>query len=301
MEAFTGTFTVTITPFTADGGKVEEAVLRDLVDWQIDQGIAGLIPLGSTGEFLSLSDAERHRVAAIVIQQARGRVPVLVGAGAENPLDVVRYGRDAQDLGADGLLIIPPFYSSPTDEEVYRHYRYIGEALSIPIMVYNNPAITNIDMQPALIARLAEIPNVRYVKESTLDVTRVRDIVRLAGDRLGVFGGVLGFESFLNGAIGWTAVGANILPRDFALMYRHSVAERDIDAAQALYRRLLPLIELVGGPRYVAATKKVLELMGWPVGPPRLPRLASTGPELAWAQRVVAVLDLAGSRGGNHD
>ena len=118
-----------------------------------------------------------------------------------------------QELGADGLLVIPPFYSAPTDEEIVAHYRHIAEGVSIPIMLYNNPAITNIDMQPALIARLAELPNVAYVKESTLEVTRVRDILRLAGDRLRVFGGVLGYESFLDGARGWTAVGANVLPR----------------------------------------------------------------------------------------
>lgn len=292
MHAFSGTFTVMITPFTQNGREIEEAVLRDFVDWQIEQGIAGLIPLGSTGEVLSLSDVERHRVAEIVIRQADGRVPVLIGVGAENPLDVVRYALDVQSLGADGLLSIPPFYSTPTEEEIFQHYRCIAEAVAIPIMLYNNPAITNIDMSPALIARLADLPNVAYVKESTLDVTRVRDIVHLAGDRLGVFGGVLGFESFLNGAQGWTAVGANLLPGAFQQMYRHTLVECDVPAAQALYRRLLPVIELVGQTRYVSATKMALECMGWPVGPPRLPRLASAGAELEWVRRVVAELNL---------
>lgn len=292
MDAFCGTYTVMITPFTPDGRHIEEAVLREFVDWQIDQGIAGLIPLGSTGEVLSLSDAERHRVAEVVIQQAAGRVPVLVGVAAENPLEVLRRGLDAQELGADGLLVIPPFYSTPTEEEIYQHYRCIGEGLSIPIMLYNNPAITNIDMSPALIARLADIPNVAYVKESTLDVTRVRDIVRLAGDRLGVFGGVLGFESFLNGARGWTAVGANLLPGSFQDMYRHTIPDADVAAAQRLYRTLLPVIDLVGQTRYVSATKMALEIMGWPVGPPRLPRLASAGAELEWVRRVVAEMNL---------
>lgn len=292
MHAFSGTYTVMITPFTEDGRHIEEAVLRDFVDWQIDQGIAGLIPLGSTGEVLSLSDAERHRVAEVVIEQAAGRVPVLVGVGAENPLEVLRRGLDVQTLGAHGLLVIPPFYCTPTEDEIYAHYRRIGEELSIPIMLYNNPAITNIDMSPALIARLADIPNVAYVKESTLDVTRVRDIVRLAGDRLGVFGGVLGFESFLNGAQGWTAVGANLLPGAFQQMYQHCVLERDVPAAQSLYRQLLPIIELVGQTRYVSATRMALQLMGWPVGPPRLPRLASAGPEAEWVRRVVADMNL---------
>jgi len=294
MKTLRGTYTVMVTPFTADGSHIEEAVLRDLVDWQIEAGIGGLIPLGSTGEVLSLSDEERRRVAEVVITQARGRVPVVIGVGAENPVQVARYARDAQDLGADGLLVIPPFYSTPTDDEVLAHYRCIDEAVAIPIMVYNNPAITNIDMQPALIARLAELPNVAYVKESTLEVTRVRDILALAGDRLGVFGGVLGFESFMNGAQGWTAVGANVLPAEFQAMYRHCVVEGDIDAARALYARLLPLIDLVGGPRYVSATKALLADLGWPVGPPRLPRLASSGAELAWVRRVKDSMQLTG-------
>ena len=116
MTTLRGTYTVTITPFTADGRKVEVSVLRDFVDWQIEQGAHGLIPVASTGEFLSLADDERRQVAGTVIDQANGRVPVLVGAGAENTWDVVRYSREAEDLGADGLLIIPPFYSTPTEE-----------------------------------------------------------------------------------------------------------------------------------------------------------------------------------------
>ena len=112
---------------------------------------------------MSLTDDERREVAKTVIEQASGRVPVLVGAGAENTWDVVRFSREAEDLGADGVLIIPPFYSTPTDEEVYRHYNTIGESISIPVMLYNNPATSNINMQPALVAHLSEIDNVSYI------------------------------------------------------------------------------------------------------------------------------------------
>ena len=292
MTTLRGTYTVTITPFTADGRKVEVSVLRDFVDWQIEQGAHGLIPVASTGEFLSLADDERRQVAGTVIDQANGRVPVLVGAGAENTWDVVRYSREAEDLGADGLLIIPPFYSTPTEEEVYRHYNTIGEAVSIPVMLYNNPATSNIDMQPPLVARLSEIDNVSYIKESTLDATRVRDIIHLSGDRMAVFGGIMGYESFLNGAIGWTAVGCNLMPRAFSDMYRHCVESEDLDAAKNLYREILPVIDLVGQHRYVSATKKALDLMGLPVGPPRPPRLPASGEDLAWTERVVRDLGL---------
>lgn len=294
MKRLQGTFTVTVTPFTADGRNIAEAELRRFVDWQIDNGVHGLIPVASTGEFLSLSDAERRRVAEITIEQANGRVPVLVGTGAECTWDAVRYSREAEAMGADGVLVIPPFYSTPTDAELFAHYRAIGEAISIPVMLYNNPATSNVDMRPPLVAELAKIDNVSYIKESTLDPTRVRDILRLSDGRMTVFGGIMGYESFLNGAAGWTAVGCNLMPRAFSDMYRLCVEKRDADAASALYDRLKPVIDLVGEDRYVTATKAALNRMGMSVGPPRPPRLPASGELEAWVARVVDDLDLAG-------
>ncbi len=294
MKRLQGTFTVTVTPFTADGRNIAEAELRRFVDWQIYNGVHGLIPVASTGEFLSLSDAERRRVAEITIEQANGRVPVLVGTGAECTWDAVRYSREAEAMGADGVLVIPPFYSTPTDAELFAHYRAIGEAISIPVMLYNNPATSNVDMRPPLVAELAKIDNVSYIKESTLDPTRVRDILRLSDGRMTVFGGIMGYESFLNGAAGWTAVGCNLMPRAFSDMYRLCVEKRDPDAASALYDRIKPVIDLVGEDRYVTATKAALNRMGMSVGPPRPPRLPASGELEAWVARVVDDLDLAG-------
>lgn len=292
MTDFKGTFTVTVTPFSEGGRHIDEDVLRRFVDWQISHGVHGLIPVASTGEFLSLTDAERRRVAEIVIEQANGRVPVLVGAGAENTWDVVRYCREAERLGADGVLIIPPFYCTPTEDELFEHYKTIGESISVPIMLYNNPATSNVDMQPPLVARLSEIENVAYIKESTLDPTRVRDIIRLSDGRMSVFGGIMGYESFMNGAVGWTAVGCNLMPQAFADMYRLCVEVGDIGAASILYDRIKPVIDLVGQDRYVGATKCALALMGLPVGLPRPPRLPVNEEIHAWVQRVVDSLEL---------
>ncbi len=200
VKSFRGTYTVMITPFD-DAGAVDLPTLRRFVDWQIAAGIHGLVALGSTGEFLSLSDAEREAVAATVITQAAGRVPVLIGTGAEDTREAVRLSRRAERLGADGVMIIPPFYCTPTEDELFHHYRTIGEAIGLPIMVYNNPATANVDMTPPVIARLSAIDNCRYVKESTLEVTRVRDIIDLCGDRMGVFGGILGFEILCRGCL----------------------------------------------------------------------------------------------------
>lgn len=292
MPALKGTFTVMVTPFSEDGRQVDDNAIRRFVEWQIQHGVHGLIPVASTGEFLSLTDAERRHVAELVIEQANGRIPVLIGAGAENTWDVVRYSREAQDLGADGVLIIPPFYSTPTEDELYEHYAAVGAAISIPIMLYNNPATSNVDMLPPLVARLSEIDNVSYIKESTMDPTRVRDILRLSNGRMSVFGGIMGFESFLNGATGWTAVGCNLMPAEFSDLYRLCVEKKDIDAASALYDKLKPVIDLVGQDRYVSATKSALGLMGLPVGPPRPPRLPARGDLLTRVQRVVDDLNL---------
>jgi 4-hydroxy-tetrahydrodipicolinate synthase len=294
MSGFRGTYTVTITPFD-ESGALDLPALRDFIDWQITEGIHGLIPLGSTGEFLSLTDEERHAVAATVIETAARRVPVLIGTGAERTEDVIRYSREAEALGADGVMIIPPFYSTPTEDELFEHYRRIGEALSIPIMVYNNPATANVDLTPEILARLSEIDAVAYVKESTLEVTRIRDILELCGDRLVPFGGILGFESFVEGASGWVAVGSNVMPKDFARLFTLTVDDGDLDAARALYRRILPVIRMVFGQTYVTGSKAALALMGRPVGGPRSPRLPLPEAERAHVAAVLRELGLIGA------
>jgi 4-hydroxy-tetrahydrodipicolinate synthase len=264
---------VLVTPFTPDGGAVDVPALKRLVDWQIEQGIHGLIPLGSTGEFLSMTLPEQEQVIEVCVKQAAGRVPVLIGTGAEWTDDAVAKARLAERMGADGVMVIPPFYSTPTADELFEHYRRIGEAVSFPIMVYNNPATANVDLTPDIVARLAQIDNVRYIKESTLEVTRVRDIVEACGDRMTVFAGILGYESFWLGAQGWVAVCSNFLPADSARLFELAADARDQPAALTLYRRILPLVKMVGGHRYVAGSKYALGYMGLPVGQPRAPRL----------------------------
>jgi len=279
-KSFRGTFTVMITPFDSTGA-IDLAATASFVDWQIASGIHGLVPLGSTGEFLSLTDSERSAVARTVIDTAAGRVPVLIGTGAESTTDVIRYSREAEAMGADGVMIIPPFYSTPTEDELFEHYRRIGEALSIPIMIYNNPATANVDLTPRIVERLSHIDNVRYIKESTMDVTRIRDILEFCGDRMTVFGGIMGFESFLAGAEGWVAVGSNVMPREMADIFTLCSDHKDIEGARAIYKQVLPLIRLVGGHRYVSASKAALAAMGRYVGEPRTPRLPLPQSEIA--------------------
>ena len=292
MGQFRGTYTVLVTPFTTEGSAVDTEALRRLVNWQIEQGIHGLIPLGSTGEFLSISREERQQVVEICVAEARGRVPVLIGTGTEATFDVIELSREAEAMGADGVMIIPPFYSTPTEDELFEHYRRIGESISVPIMVYNNPATSNVDLVPSTLARLARIDAVTMVKESTLEVTRVRDIIELCGDRLTVFAGILGYESFWLGAEGWVAVCSNILPKDSARLFELVADHQDRDTALALYKKILPVVRWVGGHRYVSASKAALSMMDMPVGDPRPPRLPLPDNERKDLAAILRDLDL---------
>jgi 4-hydroxy-tetrahydrodipicolinate synthase len=286
-EPFRGTYTVLITPFTEDGAAVDLKALERLVEFQIAEGIDGLIPLGSTGEFLSVSREERTAITETVVRVAAGRVPVLMGTGAEDTREVVALSREAEALGADGVMIIPPFYAVPTEDELFHHYRTVADVIGIPIMVYNNPATANVDLLPSTLARLSTIPNCRYVKESTLEVTRVRDIIAAVEGRMKVFAGVLGYESAWLGAVGWVAVCSNVVPRLSREMFAAAAFAADRDRALALYRQLAPLLPWVGGPRYVSGTKAAFRLMGMDMGAPRPPRLPLPAADIPALARVL--------------
>lgn len=294
-KRFRGTYTVMVTAFDDDGA-LDLDVQARFTDWQINEGIHGLIPLGSTGEFLSLDAAERRAVAKCVVDTAAGRVPVLIGAGAERTEDVIDNCRMAEELGADGVMIIPPFYSTPTEDELFHHFNRIAASTDLPIMIYNNPATANIDMTPPMVARLSEIDGIDYIKESTMDVTRVRDIIDLCGDRMSVFGGIMGFESFVEGADGWVAVGSNVLPAASARLFTLTADDQDYDAARELYRQMLPTIRLVGGHRYVSATKAALGLLGFAMGNPRAPRLPLPAHEMHAVHAALEAMNLPQER-----
>jgi 4-hydroxy-tetrahydrodipicolinate synthase len=269
---FRGSYTVMVTPFRADGS-IDEPTLRRFVDWQIEQGTQGLIPLGSTGEFLSQTPEERRQVAAIVIEQANKRVPVIVGTAAEWTREAVAFSREAQQLGADGVMVVPPYYSSPTPDELFEHYRKIGEALSIPIMVYNNPFTSNVDLKADLVARLCDIDNVRYIKESSGDVHRTTRVLQLCGDRITVFAGYHPWECFRIGAQGYVSVFANIAPALSRALFDETMKPGDMQPGLDIYRKVLPLMDAIAGDLYVGATKAAMKLIGMPAGDPRPPRL----------------------------
>ena len=277
---FRGTFTVMVTAFD-NNGRIDLDAQARFTEWQVGNGIHGLIPLGSTGEFLSMSFSERKAIAECVIKTVNGRVPVLVGAGAESTEEVIDNVEMAENLGADGTMIIPPFYSTPTSMELLKHFERISQSATKPIMLYNNPATSNVDLTPDLVADLSHFQHIDYIKESTMDVTRVRDILELSEGRMNVFGGIMGYESFLSGACGWVAVGSNIMPKEFSLLFSCAYKDKDLKEARRIYKKLLPIIRLVGGHRYVSATKAALMEIGQSVGLPRSPRLPLPDSEMS--------------------
>ncbi len=282
-NAFEGVFPALVTPMTVEE-EVDYRALSDFVNYLIeDGGVHGLIPLGSTGEYYALDPDEREAVVKATIEAAAGRVPVLVGTNAGGTRNVVEFSQKAEGLGAKGVLLAAPYYSLPTAEELFEHFRVVNDAIGIPIMLYNYPGRTGVDMTPDLIQRLAELENVRYVKESTGDVTRVSEIVRRVGAKIQVFCGcdTLALESFLLGAVGWVGGVVNVLPQEHVRLFELAFQKGDFFAARQFYFRMLPTLSLMeGGGKYTQFVKAGCELTGHPVGPPRRPLLPATPEEI---------------------
>ncbi|NQU24407.1 MAG: dihydrodipicolinate synthase family protein, partial [Candidatus Nealsonbacteria bacterium] len=185
---FRGVYTAMVTPMTPDE-EIDFATLETFVNYLIDQGVHGLIPLGSTGEYYALSPQEREAVIKATLAAAAGRVPVLAGANAGATREVVDYCKQAEQLGTAGVLLAAPYYSLPTPDELFEHFRVVNESTGLPIMLYNYPGRTGVDMTPDLIVRLAQLDRVQYVKESSGDITRFSEIIRRCGEKITVFCG----------------------------------------------------------------------------------------------------------------
>ena len=284
-----GVYPALMTEFKEDGALNLEATQRHIQSC-VDAGVAGFVMLGTLGENTSLYDDEKEAVLTAAVEAA-GDLPVLSGVAEFTTDMAIDHVRRAERAGCAGLMVLPCMVYSQDQREAMTHFRGVAAATDLPIMIYNNPATANIDMTPAIVARLAQIPGVDYIKESTMDVTRVRDIIDLAGDKISVFGGIMGFESFVEGAAGWVAVPSNILPAQSARLFALTAEEQDYDAARALYRQMLGVIRLVGGHRYVSASKAALRLLGFEMGAPRAPRLPLPETEMP---EVRAALGAAG-------
>ena len=273
-KRFEGVIPPHITPFTRND-EIDTGTLRELVDYWINSGLHGLIPGGSTGEGPSMLHEERKRLMDIVIDQANGRVPVIPGTACNGTKETILLSKYAQDAGADGVMIVHPFYSIVDESELYEHYRAIANAIDIPIILYNNPFTSKIDMKPSLVVKLARDGYISYVKECSGYLQRVPEIIRLSEDKVTVFIGVddTHLEAFALGAQGWIAGIANFLPHECVELFNAAVKEKNFDKAVEINRKIRPIGELTEqSGKFVQYCKYGVELVrGKPVGPPRMP------------------------------
>jgi 4-hydroxy-tetrahydrodipicolinate synthase len=257
MATFRGVYVVNVTPFTPDR-KVDYPGLERNIRWLVSQGVHGLIPLGSTGEFASLDDGDKARVLDTVLEAAGGKVPVMAGISAETTEKAVENARNAARAGVSGLLLLPPWYYSPDQDEIVEHYQRVAEATSVPLMVYNNPFTSKVDIQAATIERLAKIKGIAAVKESTGEIRRLTEIRTRTDDGITLFCGWedMAYESFLMGCTGWVCVIGNIWPRAAVELFELVVEKKDLAAGWRLYKRLLPMLRFL---EYAGKTQKALK------------------------------------------
>lgn len=272
---FRGSYTVAVTPFTEDGGRICMDSLKRFLDWQLACDVPGIIVLGTTGEFLTVNDVERRAIVSTTVEHVKGRMDVLVGTMNAHTPNAVRYSREAEDLGANGLMIIPPYYYTPTEDEIFAYYRAICEAVSVPIMLYNNPFTSNVDMSPQLVARLTDaFDNIRYIKEASMDVGRVFDIVEQTQGVMNVFAGERPVESFLLGALGYVNPFGNYIPYSTSRMWDLLTAGR-IDEAKHIQELAETISKAIaeGHPTYghQCYSKALAAAAGYPVGDVRPP------------------------------
>ena len=256
---FKGTFVAMVTPFLRDG-KIDEKALRKEVDFLVQSGVDGLVPCGSTGEAATLTHEEQKSVISMVVEQARKKALVVAGTGSNSTEEAVDLTRHAKKTGADGVLLITPYYNKPTPEGQYLHFEKAAKAVDIPIVLYNIPGRTGVNMTPATIARLAKISNIVAIKESSgsMDqVSQIRqlcDITVLSGDDS------LTLPMMAIGATGVISVVANILPHETAEMVRAFLKE-EVEVAQKLHYHLLSLAQVLFIETNPIPVKTALALM----------------------------------------
>ena len=267
---FPGVYAATTTPFRDGRAEVDEFAAH--CAWLIDAGVAGLVPNGSLGEYECLSDSERAQMVQMAMFASMGRVPVVPGVSGKSAAEACRWAEQAAEAGAAAVMALPPTSHQPTPDEVVAHFAEIAQ-VGLPIIAYNNPFSTRVDLTPGLLARLAEIEQVQAVKEFSQDVRRVAQI-RERAPRLEVICGCDDtlVEAMLLGATGWIAGLVNALPAQSVQLYR-MCADGEFVAAAGLYRTMLPILRWDADPRFVQAIKLAQEEAGRYGGPVRLPRL----------------------------
>jgi len=258
---FEGSIVAIVTPFR--NGKVDEKALGDLIEWHIANGTRAIVPCGTTGESATLDYDEHYRVIEITVKVVNRRVPVIAGTGANATDETIMITQKAKELNADGALLVSPYYNKPTQEGVYRHYKAVAEAVDLPIVLFNVPGRTALNILPPTVARLAEIRNIVAIKEATGDMKQVSEVIRLCGDRMSVISG----DDFTTlplmalGGKGVISVSANVAPKEVADMCR-LWAQGKHDEARSLHYRLEPLNQAMFIETNPIPVKTSLAMMG---------------------------------------
>jgi 4-hydroxy-tetrahydrodipicolinate synthase len=258
---FTGSHVAIVTPFRK--GKVDERALGDLIEWQIAKGTNGIVPCGTTGESATLSHEEHNRVIELTVEVVRRRVPVMAGTGSNSTDEAISLTKHAKDAGADAALLITPYYNKPTQEGLYRHYKAIAEAVDLPLVLYNIPGRTGVNMLPTTIARLAVIQNIVGVKEGSGVIQQASDIVLACGDRLAVLAGddAMTLPMMAVGGRGVITVTANIAPTEMANMVK-AFAAGNLEEARRIHFQLSPLFAALFYETNPIPVKEALGMMG---------------------------------------
>ena len=285
--SFRGSFTALVTPFK--NGSVDEKAFRDIVDWQISEGTNGLVPVGTTGESPTLSHDEHKQVVEWCIDQADGRVPVIAGSGSNSTAEAIELSRHAEEAGADAVLIVTPYYNKPTQEGLYQHYKAINDAIGIPIIIYNIPGRSIVDMSVETMARLYELKNIAGVKDATANMARVSqqraamgpDFNQLSGEDITA----LGF--MVHGGHGCISVTSNVAPR-LCAEFQTACLKGDFAGALKLQDKLTPLHINLFVETSPAPIKYAMSLIGKCANTVRLPMVpASEKAQIAVRQAMV--------------
>ena len=268
--SFEGAMTALVTPMRH--GRVDGDAIDRLVEAQIAAGIDALVAVGTTGESATLTHDEHVDVVRAVVTAARGRVPVIAGAGANATAEAIELTRACEAAGAQGLLHVTPYYNRPNQEGLYRHFKAVAEATRLPVILYNVPGRTGCDLLPETIARLAERDNIVGVKEATGNLLRASDILRRCGDRMILLSGddFTAFPLYAVGARGVISVVSNVMAAEMAGMW-DAFAAGDLARARTLHQRILPLTELLFAEPSPSPTKAALALLGRMSAEVRLP------------------------------
>jgi 4-hydroxy-tetrahydrodipicolinate synthase len=258
---FRGSFTALVTPFK--NGSLDEKSFRDLVDWQIAEGTKGLVPVGTTGESPTLSHDEHGQVVRWCVEQTRGRVPVVAGAGSNSTKEAIAMAKHAEEVGADTVLVVTPYYNKPTQEGLYQHFKAVNDAIGIPIIIYNIPPRSVIDMSVETMTRLFELKNIAGVKDATANMTRVSQQRAAMGPDFNQLSGedatALGFNA--HGGHGCISVTANVAPR-LCAEFQNSSLDGDYAAALRFQDKLMPLHTALFLETSPAPVKYALSLVG---------------------------------------